>query len=91
MRNFATTALLFAMNCACSSELNKQSSKVTQVKQQQISSYFPNPVDVKRLQATKQCQGCNLVGADLSNANLKQANLQGADLRAANLSGGKFK
>ncbi len=64
MRAFATVTLISVMTSACSSE-NKQSLKVTQVKQQQISSYSPNPVDVKRLQETKQCQGCNLAGANL--------------------------
>ena len=55
-RAFATVALISVMTSACSE--NKQSLKVTQVEQQQTSSYSPNPVDVKRLQETKQCQGC---------------------------------
>lgn len=43
--------------------------------------------DVKRLLASKNCQGCNLRGANLANANLRYANLTGADLSGANLSG----
>ncbi len=47
MRTLAIAGLIIAMTSACSSELNKQSLKVTQVKQQQTSSYSPNVADVK--------------------------------------------
>lgn len=48
--------------------------------------------NIRRLLATKQCQKCDLSGAnlgsaDLPNADLRGANLAGADLRSANLVG----
>lgn len=48
--------------------------------------------DIKRLQDTKECPGCNLRGANLANkvltfVNLSNANLSGANLSGANLSG----
>jgi uncharacterized protein YjbI with pentapeptide repeats len=42
---------------------------------------------VKQLLSTKECVGCNLAGADLSNAKLAEANLEGANLQGANLQG----
>ena len=42
---------------------------------------------VNRLLRTKECMGCDLVGADLIGADLRQANLLGADLRGAKLAG----
>lgn len=44
-----------------------------------------NPQHVQQLLETKQCSGCDLRFANLSNANLEGANLKGADLRGANL------
>jgi hypothetical protein len=54
-----------------------------------------NPIQLKRLLETKECQGCDLskanlksthlIGADLRNANLKGANLEGANLEGADL------
>lgn len=41
----------------------------------------------KRLLNTKECVGCNLVGAKLSIANLEDANLEDANLEGANLFG----
>lgn len=46
-----------------------------------------NPEHVKQLLETKQCQGCDLSRADLTNANLEGANLSGANLREAVLVG----
>jgi uncharacterized protein YjbI with pentapeptide repeats len=40
-----------------------------------------------RLQTTRTCSYCDLVGADLSGLDLSHGNLKGADLRAANLRG----
>ncbi|MBD1943465.1 pentapeptide repeat-containing protein, partial [Coleofasciculus sp. FACHB-712] len=51
-----------------------------------------NPAHVRRLIETKQCQNCdlkgaNLVSAHLTGADLRGANLQGANLANANLEG----
>jgi uncharacterized protein YjbI with pentapeptide repeats len=42
---------------------------------------------ISQLLETKQCQRCNLSGANLSGTNLSGANLAGANLNGANLSG----
>ena len=42
---------------------------------------------LKQLLETKECEYCDLVGADLENANLEGANLWRAKLRDANLKG----
>jgi uncharacterized protein YjbI with pentapeptide repeats len=46
-----------------------------------------NPDHVKRLLETKQCQGCDLSGVNLTNANLEGVNLSGANLSDAVLVG----
>lgn len=46
-----------------------------------------NEDNIKQLLATKQCQNCDLSGANLSGANLPNANLTGANLTGANLTG----
>lgn len=51
------------------------------------SAHGADPRDVQRLKQTGECEGCNLVGADLRNANLRDAKLKDANLEAANLSG----
>ncbi len=50
-----------------------------------------NPDQIRQLQATKKCEGCdlrgvNLYGASLASASLQGANLSSADLRRSNLS-----
>ena len=47
----------------------------------------PNSIYIKQLLETKQCQKCNLVGANLRGANLIGADLSNADLSNADLSG----
>jgi uncharacterized protein YjbI with pentapeptide repeats len=46
-----------------------------------------NPEHLKQLRETKQCQKCDLSGADLSGADLSFAVLTGANLSGANLTG----
>ena len=46
-----------------------------------------NPNDVKQLQSTRQCAGCDLRNANLKGFFLRQADLREADLRGANLNG----
>ena len=46
-----------------------------------------NPDHLKQLAETRECQNCDLTGANLSGLNLGSANLNGSDLRGANLNG----
>ena len=54
-----------------------------------ISSVSAGEVEdnVAKLKSQNMCEGCNLVGADLTDANLKGADLRGANLSKANLWG----
>lgn len=79
-------AFMFAVVAACSPRIEQQASAPMQSPVQAVKNYTSNPAMIKQLIDTKQCQACDLKGADLSRADLKGANLQEADLRGANLS-----